>query len=39
MLLSKLTPVILYSIKSARGEDGDLIEEYENIFEAEGAVQ
>ena len=35
MLLSKLTPVILYSIKSTRGLDGDLIEEYENIFEAE----
>ena len=32
MLLSKLTPVILYSIKSTRGLDGDLIEEYENIF-------
>lgn len=39
MLLSKLTPVTLYSIKSTRGIDGDLIEEYEDIFEAEGAVQ
>lgn len=39
MLLSKLTPVTLYSIKSIRGVDGDLIEEHENIFEAEGAVQ
>lgn len=39
MLLSKLTPVILYNIISKRGIDGDLIEEYEDIFEAEGAVQ
>lgn len=39
MLLSKLTPIVLYSIKSKRGSDGDLIEEYENIFEADGAVQ
>ena len=39
MLLSKLTPVVLYSIKSTRGTDGDLIEQYENIFEAKGAVQ
>jgi len=39
MLLSKLQPVTLYAIKSTRGIDGDLIEEYENIFEAEGAVQ
>lgn len=39
MLLSKLTPITLYSIKSTRGEDGDLIEKYENIFEAEGAIQ
>lgn len=39
MLLSKLTPVILYSLKSTRGIDGDLIEEYEDIFHAEGAVQ
>lgn len=39
MLLSKLTPVKLYTIKSKRGADGDLIEEYENIFEADGAVQ
>ena len=39
MLLSKLTPVILYNMKSGRGIDGDTIEEYENIFECEGAVQ
>lgn len=39
MLLSKLTPLTLYSVKSTRGKDGDLIEEYENIFEAKGAVQ
>ena len=39
MLLTKLQPVKLYLIKSARGADGDVIEEYENIFEADGAVQ
>ena len=39
MLLSKLTPVVLYNLKSTRGADGDIIEEYEKIFEAEGAVQ
>ena len=39
MLLTKLTPITLYRIKSTRGKDGDLIEEYENIFEAEGAIQ
>lgn len=39
MLLTKLTHVILYSMKSSRGLDGDIIEEYENIFEADGAVQ
>ena len=39
MLLSKLTPVRLYSVTSKRGIDGDKIEEYENIFEADGAVQ
>ena len=39
MLLSKLTPVILYTIKSTRSIDGDLVEEYENIFEADGAVE
>ena len=39
MLLTKLTSITLYSIKSTRGKDGDLIEEYENIFEAEGAIQ
>ena len=39
MLLSKLTPVVLYKLKSARGADGDLIEEYEDIFHADGAVQ
>lgn len=39
MLLSKLTPIILYQMTSRRGIDGDKIEEYENIFEADGAVQ
>ena len=39
MLLSKLTPIILYSVKSTRGVDGDIIEEYVNIFETKGAVQ
>ena len=39
MLLSKLTPVRLYSVTSKRDIDGDKIEEYENIFEADGAVQ
>lgn len=39
MLLTKLQPVTLYMIKSTRGDDGDLVEEYENIFEADGAVQ
>lgn len=39
MLLSKLTPVTLYKLTSKRGLDGDVIEEYENIFEADGAVQ
>ncbi|MDE6946559.1 MAG: hypothetical protein K2P14_05180 [Anaeroplasmataceae bacterium] len=39
MLLSKLTPIILYSLTANHGIDGDLIEEYENIFEADGAVQ
>ena len=33
MLLSKLQPVTLYTIKSSRGLDGDLVENYENIFE------
>lgn len=39
MLLSKLTPVVLYSLKSTRGLDGDIVEEYENVFEDKGAVQ
>lgn len=39
MLLTKLQPVILYTIKSTRGEDGDSIEEYEDIFHADGAIQ
>lgn len=39
MLLSKLTPVVLYSLKSTRGLDGDIVEEYEKVFEADGAVQ
>ena len=34
MLLSKLTPITVYTIESTRGADGDLIEKYENIFEA-----
>lgn len=39
MLLSKLTPVVLYNLKSTRGADGDIVEEYEEVFEAKGAVQ
>ena len=39
MLLSKLTPERLYSVTTKRDIDGDKIEEYENIFEADGAVQ
>ena len=39
MLLTKLTPIILYSKKSTRGADGDVIEEYEDILHAEGAIQ
>lgn len=39
MLLSKLTPIVLYVMKSTRGDDGDLIEEYEDIFHADGVVQ
>lgn len=39
MLLSKLTPITLYQLISKRGIDGDVIEEYEDIFEADGAVQ
>lgn len=39
MLLTKLTPIILYSINSTRGADGDRIEKYEKVFEAEGAIQ
>lgn len=39
MLLTKLTPVVLYSVTPTRGIDGDRIETFENIFEAEGAVQ
>jgi len=39
MLLTKLQPVKLYTIKSSRAADGDLVEEYENIFEADGAIQ
>jgi uncharacterized repeat protein (TIGR04076 family) len=33
MLLSKVTPIVVYSIKSSRGPDGDLIEKYENPIE------
>ena len=39
MLLLKLTPITVYEIKSGRGIDGDLVEEYEKIFETEGAIQ
>ena len=39
MLLTKLQPVILYTLTSTRGEDGDIIEKYEDIFHAEGAIQ
>ena len=39
MLLTKLQPVTLYQIVANRGDDGDLIEKYEMIFQAEGAVQ
>ena len=39
MLLSKLTPVVLYKLTSTRGVDGDLIESYEDVFHAKGAVQ
>lgn len=39
MLLSKLTPVVLYSLKSTRGADGDIVEEYEEVFKTKGAVQ
>lgn len=40
MLLSKLTPVILYEIsESDRDVDGDVIEKYEDLCHAEGAIQ
>lgn len=39
MLLSRVTSVKLYSVKSTRGPDGDRIEEYEHILDADGAVQ
>ena len=39
MLLSRLTPITVFSITAKRGADGDLIEEYENIFEADGVIQ
>ena len=39
MLLTKLQPITLYQMTTARGIDGDVIEEYENIFQADGAVQ
>ena len=39
MLLTKLTPIILYSIESTYKEDGDPIETYEKIFEADGTIQ
>jgi hypothetical protein len=39
MLLLKLTPIVLYRLNSTRGADGDLVEEYEDIFHAKGAIQ
>ena len=39
MLLSKLTPVVVYNVKSVTGVDGDRFEEYEKVFEADGVVQ
>ena len=39
MLLTKLTPIILYSIESTYKEDGDQDETYEKIFEADGTIQ
>ena len=39
MLLTKLTPITVYSMETMYGEDGDRIETYEKIFEAEGAIQ
>lgn len=39
MLLSKLQHIKLYNTTSSRGADGDVIEQYEMIFEANGAVQ
>lgn len=39
MLLTKLQSITLYTIESTRGIDGDLIEKYEDIFHAEGAIQ
>ena len=39
MLLSKLQPIKVYSLTSTRGIDGDIIEEYETMFEGEGAIQ
>ena len=39
MLLTKLQPIILYRLTSTRSVDGDKIEEYEDIFHADGAIQ
>lgn len=39
MLLSKLQHIKLYNTISSRKSDGDVIEQYELIFEANGAVQ
>ena len=39
MLLSRLNPITLYNLTSTRGLDGDLVEEYESIFQADCAVQ
>lgn len=39
MLLTKLTPITVYSMETMYGEDGDRIEKYEKIFKAEGAIQ
>ena len=39
MLLSKLQSIKVYSLASTRGPDGDIVEEYEVIYEGHGAIQ
>lgn len=39
MLLTKLQPITLFSMKSFRATDGDLTEEYEEVLRADGAIQ